>query len=362
MIIRKKHPPVGSRPGTLAIDDDALPTTISVFRYTASECEVEKVNDLNILTSILQRGGVSWIDVQGFGSEGKLRQLAELLGLHVLVLEDAVNVPQRAKSELFSNHHLFIARIPILGEEGALSVPQVAILITKQYIVTFQERHLGAFAPVRQRIEAGIGPIRTQGPDYLAYVLLDTLVDHYYPVLETLSAQLEDLEEEVMGNPGPECLASIHQLRRQLVVLRRVTFPQRTAIHDLLKTESPFITAENRSYLRDTHDHISQIAELVDSGRDMTMALMDIYLSNVSQRTNEIMKVLTLMASIFIPLTFLAGIYGMNFEHMPELSRKEAYPLLLAMMLMVAAAMVVYFKRRGWLGRGPRKKSLRIGE
>ena len=362
MIFRKKHPPVGSRPGTLAIDNDALPTTISVYRYTESEYEVEKVHDLNTLTSILERGGVSWIDVQGFGSEDKLRQLAELLGLHALVLEDAVNVPQRAKSELYSNHHLLIARIPILGEAGGISVPQVSILVTHQYVVTFQERYLGAFAAVRQRIEVGIGPIRSQGPDYLAYVLLDTLVDHYYPVLETLSSQLEDLEEEAMGNPGPDCLASIHQIRRQFVVLRRVTWPQRTAIHDLLKTESPFITAESRNYLRDTHDHISQIAELVDSGRDMAMALMDIYLSNVSQRTNEIMKVLTLMASIFIPLTFLAGIYGMNFEHMPELSRKEAYPLLLSTMLMIAAAMALYFRRRGWLGRGPKKKFPRIGE
>ena len=354
------HPPVGSRPGTLAIGDDALPTTVSVYRYTEAECEVVALDDLEELPSILERGGVSWIDVQGFASEARLRQLGELLGLHALLLEDAVNVPQRAKSELHPDHHLLVARIPILGEGGDLSVPQVSILIARQYVVTFQERHLGVFTPVRQRIEAGLGPLRRQGPDYLAYVLLDTLVDHYYPVLETLAAQLDELEEEVIGNPGADCVSSIHQLRRQFIVLRRVTWPQRTAIQDFLRDESPFIKAENKRYLRDTSDHISQIAELVDSNRDMTMALMDIYLSSVGQRTNEIMKVLTLMASIFIPLTFLAGIYGMNFEHMPELSQERAYPLLLLTLVAIAVAMVVYFRHRGWLGGGRRKKRTRI--
>ena len=206
---------------------------------------------------------------------------------------------------------------------------------------------------MRQRLREGLGPIRASGPDYLAYALLDALVDRYYPIVEALAHDLEDLEDDAIGtSPDPGVLERIHENRRRLVVLRRVARPQREAVRELASAESPFVSPEVRIFLRDTNDHISQVVELADSSHEMSVGLVEIYLSNVGQRTNEIMKVLTLMASIFIPLSFIAGVYGMNFDHMPELHGRFGYPIVLAIMSGVAAGLLLYFRRRGWIGRG----------
>jgi magnesium transporter len=226
----------------------------------------------------------------------------------------------------------------------------------RNYLITFQERYFGFFDAVRERIRAGVGPIWSMGADYLAYALLDTLIDHYYPVAENISQKLEDLEDEIVDDPHPDVLVDIHTLRRQLVVLRRVGWPQREALSTLLRSNtSPFITDQVRTYLRDTADHIAQIVELVDASHEAAIGLSEIYLSQVSFKTNEIMKMLTLMASIFIPLTFIAGIYGMNFENMPELHSAFGYFAVIGVMLIVAIGMLVYFRRRGWLGT-PRRR------
>jgi magnesium transporter len=232
-----------------------------------------------------------------------------------------------------------------------VTTPQVCIVLGARWVLTFQQLRMGFFDPVRARIRDRTAPIRRLGADFLAYALVDAVVDHYYPVVEELTVALDDIEDEVMRRPSPELLARLHAIRRQLVVLRRIGWPQREAVIALRRDPSPFVTDEVRTFLRDTESHIAQIVELVDSSREMAASLMDIYLSTVSQRTNDVMKVLTILSSIFIPITFVAGVYGMNFEAMPELHASWGYPVALAAMAVIAVAMIVYFRRRGWIGR-----------
>ncbi len=355
-MFHKENPPAGSRPGTLAIPPGSPPPEIYVVEYSAESVRQRQVEDVEELAKLRRNGVRTWVDVRGLGDEAVLYRLGELFGLHPLALEDAVNVPQRAKTEVYEHQQVVIARIPALDDDGRVQVPQVCLVIGPHYLLTFQERYFGFFEPVRERLRVGIGPIRRSGPDYLAYALVDTLIDRYFPIAERLAHELEELEDRVVENPEPEDLASIHRIRRQLSVIRRVGWPQREAIRSLVRDETPFVSDAVRVFLRDTESHIAQIMELVDSSREMAVGLTDIYLSTVSHRTNEVMKVLTLMASIFIPLTFVAGIYGMNFEYMPELQSPRAYPLVLVIMVTVAAGMVLYFRRRGWLGGRRRKK------
>jgi len=354
-VFHKRNPPIGSRPGTLAIPEGSPPPRIRLLQYDASTHRDEAIEDLERLPERLAFEGVTWINVVGLGDEPTLRRLAEIFEIAPLALEDAVNAPQRAKSELFDAHQLVIARVP-MQEGEALSVPQVCFFIGARYLLTFQERPFGFFDPVRERIQAGLGPMRRSGPDYLAYALIDTLVDRYYPIAEKLAHELEDLEEEILESAEADTLNRIHRVRRDLVILRRVGWPQRETVASLVRGESSFLSAPVRGYLRDTDDHIAQIMEVVDSSREMAVGLAEMYISDLSHRTNEIMKMLTLMASIFIPLTFVAGVYGMNFEFMPELGHRLAYPTVLAAMFGMAAAMLVYFRRRGWLGGGRRKR------
>jgi len=351
-VFTKHNPAVGSRPGTLAIPPDSPAPRISVVQYDERDVDWKTVDRVEELAPLLQTDRVTWVDVQGLGDERVLRELGLAFGLHPVALENAVNVPQRAKTELYPEHQLVIARTPSVAN-GRVATPQVCFVIGRRHLLTFQERYFGFFDPVRERIRAGIGAIRTQGPDYLAYAMIDAMIDRYYPVAQSLSDQLEELEDVVVTEPHPEVLARIHGLRRQLVVLRRVGWPQREALSAMLREQSPFFGEAQRVFLRDTHDHMAQIVELIDSAREMASDLAEAYLSNVSHRTNEIMKVLTLMASIFIPLTFVAGIYGMNFENMPELHSRNGYFVVWGVMLILAVAMVFFFRRRGWIGARP---------
>jgi magnesium transporter len=352
----KHNPPIGSRPGTLAIPPGSPPPRITVMEYDPEGVREQEIRELSQLRPYAGTHDVTWVDVRGLGDEATLRGVAEIFGIHPLALEDAVNVPQRAKSVLWDAHQLAVARVPVVDAEGALSTPQVCLIWTRECLITFQERPFGFFDPVRQRIREGIGPIRTLGPDYLVYALVDLLVDRYYPVVELQSTALDRLEDEVIEDPSPELLAETHSVRRDLSVLRRVGWPQREAIGSLAREPSPFVSDEVRVFLRDSHDHMSQIMELVDSSREVAVGVVDLYLSTMSHRTNEVMKMLTLMASIFIPLTFLAGIYGMNFEYMPELHSPGAYPAVLLTMGLVAVAMILFFRIRGWIGGGRRRR------
>ncbi len=356
-MFQKQNPGIGARPGTLSIPPGSPPPKIVVVQYDAESVTRHEVQDVASLRSLRDSERVTWVDIQGFGDEAKLRAVAQIFELHPVALENAVNVPQRAKSELYEHHQLIITRTPEIDDDGIVRTPQVCFVVGRRFLLTFQARYYGFFDPVRARIEDGIGPLRRQGPDYLAYALIDAMIDRYYPVAQQLSDRLEELEDIVVENPEPELLTRIHTARRQLVVLRRVGWPQREAISAMLRERTPYFGDKTKLYLKDTYDHIAQIVELIDSSREMASDLAESYLSNVSHRTNEIMKVLTLMASIFIPLTFIAGIYGMNFQNMPELATRNGYFVILTVMIVLAVGMTLYFRRRGWIGSERRRRS-----
>lgn len=347
---RKVHPPAGSRPGTLVIPVDSVAPRIAVINYDSTaivERTLESPDDLESLRSPQPQ---SWVDVQGLGSERMLRAIGEIFSLHPLALEDVVHLPQRPKTELYEGSQFFTTRMMRIDEEDKLDVEQVSLFLGRGWLLTFQERYGDVLDPVRDRLRRGGGPIRQIGTDYLAYAIIDTIIDQYFPVVERIGDRLEELEEEVLESPGQRVLSEINRIRRDLLIIRRAVWPQREAISEILRGESPMFDPQVLTYLRDTYDHLIQLTDVVESYRDLASGLMQTYLSVVGNRTNEVMKVLTIMASIFIPLTFIAGIYGMNFAHMPELSRPWAYPAALVLMLAVGLGMVWYFWRKGWIG------------
>ncbi len=353
VLFKKRHPQVGARPGTLMINDEAPPPCIHLIRYTADNVREQEIDDIEMLTELIGDPAMKWIDVRGFGDETLLRRIGEIFQLHALVLEDIVNLPQRPKTESYGDQVLTITRMIKLTDNNAIDMEQVSILLGKGYVVTFQEREGDIFDPVRDRIRHGKGrPIRLNGADYLAYAILDTIIDGYYPVIESLGDHLERMENIVMENPTTQTLQELNRTKNMLVNLRRIVWPHRELVSSLMRDENELIHDNVRLYLRDTYDHCLQTGEVIEMYRDMATGLMNIYLSSVANRTNDVMKVLTIMASIFIPLTFMAGIYGMNFEHMPELHVRWAYPAIWFAMLTTAAGMLIFFYRKGWIGRG----------
>jgi len=359
----KFQPPPGSRPGTLVIPPGSPKPRIFVSQYTRDSCEEHEVQDVEELPALVARTeGNLWVDVRGLGDERVLKRIGQIFALHALALEDAVNVPQRAKTRDYEEHQVVVARGPILGEDGGIVLPQLFLSIGPRHLLTIQERHFGFLEPVRGRLRDGLGPMRSHGPDYLAYALIDAVIDRYFPVADAISNRLEELEEAITDEPDPETLIELHRVRRQLVVLRRVGRPQQEALSTLVRQPSKYFGEDVRALLNDTRDHFSQVIELLDSSRELAVGLTEVYLSELGHRSNEIMKLLTLMASIFIPLTFVAGIYGMNFEYMPELHSRQAYPVVLALMAIVAVGMIGYFRYRGWLGGGRRSFWKRSGK
>ena len=352
---RRRHAVAGSPPGTLIASLDATPTKLSLLAYgPAGHAEVQEAT-LADVSAALAAWPVTWVNVEGVGRVERIAELGRLLKLHPLALEDAVNVQQRAKVEEYPDHLFIVARMatPTPGVE----TEQLSLFLAHSVVVTFQEGLPGdPFGPVRERIRKNAGSIRARGADYLAYSLLDAVIDAYFPVLEDLGERLEQLEDAVILRPDPQAVGAIHQARRDLLTLRRAVWPLRDAMNTLLRDGTPLIAAETRLYLRDCYDHTVRIIDFVETYRELAADLMDIYLSSVSQRMNEIMKVLTIVATIFIPLTFISSIYGMNFStaasplNMPELNWYFGYPLALGLMAAVSGSMLLFFWWRGWLG------------
>lgn len=346
----------GSIPGTLRLPKDASPTEIILIDYNEAErtrLPLEKPEDC---IPYLDTESVSWMDVLGLGSEDILRRLGKVFKLHPLVLEDIVNVPQRPKVEDYENQLLIISQMVLLKENTTgFWNEQVSFVLGKHYLLTVQEEPTrDCFQSVRDRIRSGKGIIRKQGADYLTYTLIDSIIDGFFPVLEAYGERIEELEDEVVTNPTRRTIEKIYQIRRELLALRRAIWPQRDAINALIRDGSDLISSEVRVYLRDCYDHAVQVMDMVETYRELTSGLMDVYLSSVGNKMNEIMKLLTVISSIFIPLTFVAGIYGMNFNtekspvNMPELNWYWGYPLCLALMFSIAGGLVYFFWRRGW--------------
>jgi magnesium transporter len=294
-----------------------------------------------------------WIDIVQFGDSELISQIGKTFGLHKLALEDAVNTHQRPKVEEYDDY-LFVVAL-MLEANDAVNTAQVAFFIGAGYVITFQERPGDCFENVRDRIRKGTGRIRTEGSDYTAYALLDAIVDGYFPVLERMGDRLEALEDRVIGAPEPGNITELHEMKRELLLLRRAIWPHREVFNTLIRNEHPLIAKETQPFLRDCYDHTVQLMDIVETYREMASGLVDVHISSVSMKLNEVMKVLTIVATIFIPLSFIASVYGMNFDravspwNMPELGWYLGYPFALLLMCASAVGLLWYIWKRGWL-------------
>ncbi len=331
-------------------DPHAPPAKIYVIGYGPTGLEEAPLTDLaEVGPSWQQKWPVVWVDVQGTGDTKNLRTLGELFGLHPLVLEDIATLGQRPKVEEYEDYNFVVLRM-LIPNSGS-DTEQLNIVMRKQVVITLQEPDSGdCLNPVRERLRRGLGRLRTWGADYLAYCLLDAVVDHYGPHLDSFSDRIEALERTIVMNPDPVILPRIYDLKYEIARLRRVIRPQRDAISRLYNEEIALFADDVKPFLRDCLDHAIRLIEVVETCRDGASSLTDLYMSAQSQRMNEIMKVLTMIATIFIPLSFIVGLYGMNFDFMPELHWKWSYPLVLSVMLVLVTSMLVYFRRKGWLG------------
>lgn len=315
---------------------------------------------------------VTWVDVDGVGHEPTLTEAARLIGLHPLALADVAHTLQRPKVEDYGTYLFIVLRVPTggvttgspggtapAGAPTALDTEQISLVLGRNSVMTFQEEsHPGdCFDAVRHRIRTSSGRIRSLGPDYLAYTIIDAAIDAYFPVLEALGERLDALEEASLERPGPALLADLHRIRRDLLTIRRAIWPLRDALNQLVRDQTPLIGSEARLFLRDCYDHAGQIIDLIEAYREIGSALMEVHLTSLSNRMNEVMKVLTVIATIFIPLTFIVGVYGMNFEregralNMPELGWRYGYVAVWGVMIAIALGMLWAFWRRGWIGR-----------
>jgi magnesium transporter len=346
------------------------PPVIHIMAYGPEALEDRSSTQVGDLLDCRARFPVTWVDVDGLQDISLVEKIGEVFGLHPLTIEDVLHLHQRPKVENYDGYQFIVLRMPVPHEVSPgqhLETEQVGIILGQGFVVTFQEGYPGdVLDDLRNRLRRGSRALREQGPDVLAYAILDAIVDSYFPVLEDYGEELENLEDQVMSRPRREALARIHQIKRDLLTLRRAVFPLREAVNGLLRDPTPLISGETRVYLRDCYDHTVQLLDLIETYRELAGGLIDIYLSSLSNRMNEVMKKLTILSAIFLPLSLVAGIYGMNFNpdasgwNMPELNWKFGYFFALGVMALVAALLMIYFYRKGWLrseegepGQGP---------
>jgi magnesium transporter len=342
----------GSAPGSMIVDPNAFATTVRVVAFGGADFLDKELQNVEELRAIRLAYRSVWIDVTGLGSEEKLRNISQLLKLHPLAMEDVVNVHQRAKVDEFEESLFVVARM--VDGDDATDTEQLSFFLTKQVLLSFQERPGDCWEPLRQRIRNHRGKICDSGVDYLLYALLDAVIDSYFPVMERLADEVDRIEASIIQDLNPIQMKAIHELRGQLLALRRAIRPHREMMNELIRDSLPHISEETRVHLRDCYDHVVQVIDSVDTYRELTSDMRDFYLSSVSNNMNEVMKVLTIISTIFIPLSFVAGVYGMNFSdtsplNMPELKWYYGYPFSLTIMGLVALGMLMYFRRRRWI-------------
>lgn len=354
-LFRRRMADQGSSPGAFATPTRLIEPRIHTMLFDGTDLVEADVESVAALRERPRPDGVWWIDVQGLGDGSVVQELGELLHLHPLAVSDVVNVGQRPKVDDYEETLFFVQRMVHLSAEERYDWEQVSLFLGPNFVITFQETHGDCMEPLRERIRRGKKRIRSGTHGYLACMIVDAIVDGYFPLIEHYGDELEDLEESILQRPTREALAHLYGVKRDLVGLRRATWPLRDALQILLREEHELIGDDAWPYLRDTVDHVFQVVEVGETYRDLASGLVDIYLSTVGQRTNEVMQVLTVIATIFIPLTFIAGVYGMNFDtshptNLPELGFRYGYIVFWAVSLVVGAALLVLFRRLGWLG------------
>ena len=356
--LTRKGSKAGLPPGTLLHvgEKKAEEAEITVIDYNIEQFQEKTVDTLEECCQFRDKPTVTWINVDGLHDIQLLEKLGEYFGLHPLVLEDIVTTDQRPKLEDLSDYLFIVLRmLRYDGTKNDIRSEQVSLVVGPSFVISFQEERGDVFEPVRERIRKGKSGIRSKGADYLAYALVDAIVDSYFIILEQIGEDIEYIEEELVTNPTPETLQIIHELKRAMIVLRKSVWPLREIINGLERGEVSLIRESTRIYLRDVYDHTIQVIETIETYRDMISGMLDIYLSSISNRMNEIMKVLTIIATIFIPLTFITGIYGMNFDpesspyNMPELNWYWGYPVVWVFMIGLGFLMFFYFRKRRWL-------------
>lgn len=348
---RRIGAPPGSLPDLAAHEREAA--RLHVLRFEPDGVRVDTTVSPSEAVAATAEPGIAWIDLVGVRDLDALRTLGDGLALHPLVQEDLAHPHQRPKLETYPAGEAFrlfiVARMLRLGPEREIITEQVGFLVGESFLLTVQEREGDVFDPVRERIRQGLGRIRRQGADYLAYALIDVIVDHYFVVLEALSDEIEQLEAEVVDAPQREHQYRIRQLRHSALEIRHAVWPLRDVLNAMLRDDSGLVSDTSRLYLRDAYDHTMQVTELLDGFREVLSGLHDLYLSSLNHRLNEVMKVLTIIGTIFIPLSFLVGIYGMNFEYMPELAWRYGYFAVLGLSGLLIAGSLAFFRWRGWL-------------
>jgi magnesium transporter len=347
---RHRSTKAGLPPGTLVHIGKrrAEEATVSVISYDEGGCQEWQAKTEAECVAFKDRPATTWLSVTGLHRVELVEKIGQCYGLHPLLLEDVLNTEQRPKLEDYGDYIFVVLKTLSLDGDERLKAEQVSVVLGQSFVISFQEGASKLFEPIRERIRAGKVRIRKLGADYLAYALIDTVIDGYFAILERLGERIELLEEELVSDPTTGTIHAIHDLKRDMIFLRRSVWPLREVVSALVRADSGLIQRETAAYLRDTYDHTIQVIDTIESYRDMVSGMIDIYLSSVSNRMNEVMKVLTVIATIFIPLTFLVGVYGMNFRHMPELDLPWAYPALWGLMIAIVAGMVVYFRRTRW--------------
>jgi magnesium transporter len=349
-LVQKRSKKTGLPPGTLVHIGERRTeqVTFTVFHYGAAGCEELQPYQANQLAPPADES-VVWINVSGVHNVEVLEAIGKQFVLHPLLLEDIANTDQRPKLDDYETYFFLVMKMMSLTDKKEIAVEQVSLVLGRNYVLSFQENGTDVFQPVRERLRGGKGRLRQSGADYLLYALVDAIVDQYFAVLEFMGEKIELLQQTVVDDPKPETLNEIHGLKRQLLFVRRAVWPLRDVMNNLSRSDCPFLQEATKLFFRDVYDHVVQIVDTIETLREMVSASLDIYLSSVSYRLNAVMRVLTVITTIFMPLSFIASIYGMNFEHMPELKSTWGYPIVLIAMTVVGLGMLVLFRNKRWL-------------
>jgi magnesium transporter len=353
-----RYPPPGTAPATLVVPPEyqGQKPVVSLIEYDAHSIEERTIETMEELLPCLDNDKVSWINVDGLGDPEFIQRLGQHFRIHPLALEDIFNIGQRPKVDEYDRQLFIVLDMGYENKEGEVIFEQVCVVLAEQFVITIQEEDSGdVFDPVRQRLRDGGGNARFMKADYLAYALIDAVIDQYFPIIESLGESMEDLQETLLDQPTRERLRELHDFKRVIARIRRAIWPQREVLGRLMRDETGLVETRTKPFFRDCYDHTVIMVDILETFREATRNIMDIYLSSISIRTNEVMRVLTVISSIFIPLTFIAGVYGMNFDpklspfNMPELEWPFGYLFAICLMLSVAIGMIVFFKRKKWL-------------